>query len=337
MSETVVILHHKLLPGAGPDEHDVFDQVEAIEEALKDLGYATQVMAFELDFKSFTKEIQEVGPRLVFNVVETPEGDGRLIHTACSILDHLGIPYTGAGVEAMFLTSNKVLAKTWMHRSGIPTAEWVVAGRKPVRKLPFPATYIMKTFWEEASIGIDKDSVCSASGIEDLMSLLRERSILLGKECFAERFIEGREFNVSVLAGPKGPSVLPAAEMTFTFPDDRPKIMNYNAKWVEDSVEYDGTMRTFKISEDDAGLIREINRVSLKCWEVFNLHGYARVDIRVDAEGRPWVLEINANPCITPGSGLPAASEHAGISYREMIRRIIADVPGYKSSEAILP
>lgn len=312
-------------PDASPDDQDVLIQATAISDALTSLGYQASIMPFELDIHDFAARLNRVKPLSVFNIVESLDGDGRLIHFACSVLDHLGIPYTGAGTEAMFITSNKALAKKWMCKSGIPTPEWIMPDRPLQCDLPFPSQYIVKTLWEEASVGIDSESVKEAKDLPDLIDSLEKRARILGKKCFAERYIDGREFNISVLGGVTGPQVLPPAEITFSFPDQRPRIVDYKAKWHEDSIEYKSTLRTFEFDKKDAELLRELERVALLCWEEFDLRGYARVDFRVDGEGRPWVLEINANPCISPDSGFVAASEKASMSYPEVIARILSD------------
>jgi D-alanine-D-alanine ligase len=325
VAKGVLILHNSLPPDAPPDERDVLIQAAAVSDALSLLGYRSDIAPFKLDIRALSDLLDELEPVCVFNLLEALDGDGRLIHLACSILDHLGIPYTGAGTEAMFLTSNKVLAKEWMQRSGIPTPEWLVPRKGPGCDLPFPSRYILKTLWEEASIGIDSESVQEAGSVEELVCLMEKRSGAIGKACFAERFIDGREFNLSILASGDGPIVLPPAEIRFSFPDERPRIVDYRAKWDEGSIEYRSTVRTFEFKDEDAGLLEELERIARLCWDAFDLKGYARVDFRVDGEGRPWVLEINANPCISPDSGFVAASERAGLSYDRLIECIVLD------------
>lgn len=324
MGDTIVILHQSLPDDALPDDKDVLIQAAAISAALTDLGYETATIPFDLDIHALAAKLGRIGPLCVFNLVESHDGDGRLIHLACSILDHLDIPYTGASAEAMFITSNKVLAKRWMLRSGIPTPEWIVPGKALECVLPFSSPYIVKTLWEEASIGIDTDSVQNAVNLEDLLRALEQRSHTLGKKCFAERYIDGREFNLSIIGGKAGIQVLPPAEITFSFPDERPRIVDYKAKWDEDSLEYRSTVRTFEFGDRDRSLLDDLRRIAHACWEAFDLRGYARVDFRVDKEGRPWVLEINANPCISPDSGFVAASAQAGMSYTEVISRVLS-------------
>jgi D-alanine-D-alanine ligase len=101
------------------------------------------------------------------------------------------------------------------------------------------------------------------------------------------------------------------------------KIVDYKAKWDADSFEYNNTIRKFDFQDDDSQLISSLQEISLQCWNVFSLRGYARVDFRVDNNGKPWVLEINTNPCLSPDAGFAAALEQAKIKYHEAIGLII--------------
>ena len=117
-----------------------------------------------------------------------------------------------------------------------------------------------------------------------------------------------REFNISILGGNKGPKVLPMAEIIFeNFPAGKPKIVGYEAKWDESSFEYSHTPRSFGV-------------------EKTNLKGYARIDFRVDKNDEPFILEINANPCLSPDAGFYAASQRVGYSFKQVVERIIEDV-----------
>lgn len=163
---------------------------------------------------------------------------------------------------------------------------------------------------------------------EHLLARIEERRKTLGVAFFAETYIEGREFNLSLLASSRGPEVLPPAEIRFEgFPETRRKIVGYRAKWVEDSFEYTHTPRTFRFPQSDGPLLLSLADLAKRCWTLFRLRGYARVDFRVDGEGRPWVLEVNTNPCLSPDAGFAAASREAGLAFPEVIRRIVADAP----------
>jgi D-alanine-D-alanine ligase len=323
--KTVVILHHPLLENAGPDDKDVLEEVATVAGALQKLGYHTEIVPFDLNLPRFLPLLKKLDPVCVFNLVESLDGDGGLLHLACSVLDHLDIPYTGARTEAMFLTSNKVLAKRWMRLAGIPTAEWIIPGADPECELVFPARYIVKPQYEDASIGLDETSVKQAGDMQELLEHIRHQSSILQKKCFAERFIAGREFNLAVLGRPEGARVFPPAEIMFDFPEGKDRIVDYRAKWVEDSFEYNATRRTFEIPEGDERFLARLEEIALECWKSFDLRGYARVDFRVDEQGNPFVLEINANPCITPHSGFPASAGQAGIEYHDLIHMIMDD------------
>jgi D-alanine-D-alanine ligase len=126
--------------------------------------------------------------------------------------------------------------------------------------------------------------------------------------------------------------VLSPAEIVFeAYADAKPRVVGYRAKWDEASFEYHHTPRRFEFEPHDARLLAELKRLALECWTCFGLRGYARVDFRVDGEGRPWVLEVNTNPCLSPDAGFAAALERAGISFQDAIARILADALGRRS------
>ncbi|MBE0567296.1 MAG: hypothetical protein IH621_15160 [Krumholzibacteria bacterium] len=156
-------------------------------------------------------------------------------------------------------------------------------------------------------------------------ALLAGRAGRPGAPWFAEAFVEGREFNLALLDGPSGPAVLPPAEILFPdFPPDKPRIVGYAAKWDPDSFEYAHTVRAFPTGAADGPLLAELERLALACWELFGLRGWARVDFRVDEAGRPLILEVNANPCLSPDAGYAAALDRAGLAYGEAMDRILA-------------
>jgi D-alanine-D-alanine ligase len=138
--------------------------------------------------------------------------------------------------------------------------------------------------------------------------------------------VEGREFNLSVLAGPDGPEVLPAAEIDFSaFPPGKPRIVGQRAKWAEASFEFQKTPRRFDFTPGDASLLNQLRRLAREAWQLFALGGYARVDFRVDDAGQPWILEINANPCLSPDAGFAGALVQASIPFSQAVARILED------------
>jgi D-alanine-D-alanine ligase len=324
-NKEVVILYNQVLADAPKDEQDVLVQVEVVSRALAELGYHPHELGFSLSINETIKALKEINPVFVFNLTESVEGDGRLIYLAASLLDHLAIPYTGCSTEALFLTSNKLLTKKMLYLAGIDTPQWVsIDYFQPGITLP-AGHYISKSVWEHASNWFTADSIISfalepAAGT--LKEILKKQKQQTGKEFFIERYIDGREFNISILAG----EVLAVPEIKFlNYPGDKFKVVDYRAKWEEESFEFHHTPRSFDFPPADDHLLEKLRRISRQCWDLFDLKGYARVDFRVDSDGRPWVLELNANPCISPDSGFYAAAERSGLPFSLVVEKIIGD------------
>lgn len=331
------ILYSEIPANATPDDIDTLEQVEGITRALIGLGGEVANVTFSLDLKSVAEELGRVKPDLVFNLVESVDGSGRLIHLAPSLLDHLCLPYTGCGAEAMFTSSNKILAKKIFRSAGAPTAPWLVNGDEADETTFTPGKYIIKSALEHASIGLDEDSVIHFQTAADLLEMVAERQGR-GGEWFAEKFIDGREINVPLLASAEGPRVLPVSEILFdTYPEGKERVVGYKAKWEADSFEYQNTPRTFDFSTRDRAIVKEVERLSIQCWKLFGLDGYARVDFRVDQKGKPWILEINANPCITPEAGFEASARHAGLVYADIVKAIVEDALARGSKKSGVP
>jgi D-alanine-D-alanine ligase len=322
IKKKAVILYNELSENASLDEADVLEQVDIVAENLEKLGISHSTLTFSLNLQKVEEELLNYKPDFVFNLVEGVNNKGDLIFLAPALLNSLKIPFTGGTLETIFITSSKTLAKERMKQGGIPTAYWYHGeGTFTPEK---GKRYIVKPLWEDGSLGLDEHCVFwwNESGLEKAAKELNPATH------FIEEFIDGREFNISILAGPNGPTVLPHAEIMFyDYVGDKPKMMGYTAKWNEDSFEYKNTRRTFEMGKDDGVLINKLSEITRKSWDIFKLNGYARVDFRVDSEGNPMVLEINVNPCISMNGGFHAACEMAGISFDEAVKRIINDIP----------
>ena len=179
---------------------------------------------------------------------------------------------------------------------------------------PLRRPFIIKPIWEHASLGMDAGAVVD---VRDAAELARDGWPIArpNRPCFAERFVEGREFNLSVLAGPTVPRSCRRPRST-SRPSPRASRGSSATGQVErESFEFHNTPRTFDFAPADRRLLDELAELARACWRLFGLRGYARVDFRVDAAGRPWILEINANPCLSPDAGFAAAVERAGIGF----------------------
>lgn len=316
-------MHGEVPAGAGQDEQDVLTQVDSVSRGLAQLGHEPVAVPVSLNLEAVARTLAEVKPAIVFNLVETLSGKGNLIHIVLSLLDSLKIPYTGAGTEAMFLTSNKLLAKRWLTAAGLPTPPWFTAADAH-GELKIEGAWLVKSVWEHASIGLDEDSVLFGADRKRLLTEMDARRGAMGGACLAEAYIDGREFNLSLLEGPDGPELLPPAEIRFdAYPPGKVRVVGYRSKWEEGTFEYANTPRTFEFPAEDAPLLAQLKEMALRCWRLFDLRGYARVDFRVDREGRPWILEVNANPCLSPDAGFCAACLRAGLTFPDILRRIL--------------
>ncbi|MCJ7830083.1 MAG: D-alanine--D-alanine ligase, partial [Desulfobacterales bacterium] len=240
----VAVLHAAIPETAPEDEQDVLVQVQAASRSLTRLGYAPGQVPISLELAAVQHSLASIRPVFVFNLVESLNGQGKLIHLAPALLDSLGIPYTGAATEAVFLTSNKLAAKKILTLSGLDTPPAHTAATL-TRGAAVEGRYIIKATWEHASIGIGADSVMCPHNPAELRHALVLASRKIGEDCFCEQYIEGREFNLSLLAGSQGPEVLSPAEIRFDgFPPERLRIVDYRAKWDTASFEYQHTPRS---------------------------------------------------------------------------------------------
>ena len=323
----VTLLFNQIDSASSLDERDVLVQCDAVQDALQELGHAVSRLSLSLNLSDARDQLLRLKPDVVFNLVESVGGTDRLMPLATLMLEAMGIPYTGSTSQSLLQTSGKLAAKRCFQSANIPTASWLDAATGEWTG-QIPTRAILKTVWEHSSFGIDDDCVvdCDVRSTDALMRELEHRAQTSKKQWFAEQFIDGREFNLSLLAGRKGPVVLPPAEIRFIdFPACKPRIVNYAAKWNEDAVEYHTTPRSFDFDHADDSLLHCLKELAERCWWHFELRGYARVDFRVDGSGTPWVLEINANPCLSPDAGFAAAITQSNMEYRQAINQILQD------------
>jgi D-alanine-D-alanine ligase len=308
----VTICHQSTVGHARADELDVLQQVQVVEQALGNSGARVTVLPCSLDLSEVARVLRAGAPDVVFNLVESLDGRGELIAVVPGLLDSLEIPYTGAPAEALFLTSNKSLARLRMGYLELPIAAGSTEGTA--------GRYIVKSVWEHASHGLDTGSVVPLDEVENEISV-RERQF--GGRFFAEAYVDGREFNVALLGGAGDALVLPIAEMVFTgYPADMPKVVDYGAKWDPESFGYQHTKRQFLDRQVESQLYERLEQLAQRCWQGFELEGYARVDFRVDGDNIA-IVDVNANPCLSPDAGYAAALERAQVTVDAAIERIV--------------
>ena len=299
-----------------PDERDTIEAAAAVAGSLRRLGYESEIVALGLDL-SVLARLAERWPHVVFNLVEALDGNGGLADLPLAVMDHLGLAYTGATRAAYALSCSKLATKQRILRHGVPTPGYWPRGDG----VPSAARVIVKSVEEHASIGMDADSVVSG---KTAAAEVRRREARFGGQFFAEDYIEGREFNVSLIEMDDDVRVLPIQETLFTdFPAGRVAIVDYEAKWNPDSEVYNKTPRRFGVEATEPDLAAMLGRRAVACWKALGLTGYARVDFRVSGAGDALALDVNANPCLGADAGFIAATEQAGLAFDKVIRTVV--------------
>jgi D-alanine-D-alanine ligase and related ATP-grasp enzymes len=316
----ILVLHSDVPPDAPPEDQDTLIAARAIAGALVSRGHTAPLASFVNDREALRKLVTPHRPDVVFNLVEGIEGKGQLAYLAPQMLAEIGVPFTGAGARSLILTGDKPRTKTMLRDAGLPTPAWV---EPPQWNGLGAGRWIVKCADEDASVGLDDGAVVEAPEVEARAAACTAK---FGGRWFAEEFIDGREFNIAIIEQAGEPHILPMAEMMFVgWPVERPRIVGYNAKWDEASFESVKTVRRFGVEYREPALARELRFLCEECWELFACRGTARVDFRVDMDGRPQILEINPNPGIAPDAGLIAAAYEAGLSYADLVEGIVRE------------
>jgi len=321
----VSILYIPSGPSPTKDEQDSLVQVLAIESALASLGHEVSSMELVPERpEEAISALRALGPDCVFNLVEEVDGRTELNYLAPLLLEAVGTAFTGCPAKALFLSCDKLLTKRILRAHGLPTPNWLSLEDLCLPMSVGEAPFLLKPVSQDASIGIHEDDLRLVRGKNEILALLKNPPSMVPGGWFAEQYVEGREFNLSLIETEGGVQVLPPAEIIFdAYPPGKPKVVGYRAKWDEGSFEYNNTPRSFEFSSGDSPLLERLKEIGFCCWKAFGLSGYARVDFRVDSEGEPFIFEINANPGIAPDSGFVAAAIFSGMSYEAVVEQIL--------------
>jgi len=294
------VLHQAVPAGAPPDEQDVLLAADAVTRGLASAGWSVTLRQMTCDLAATESALRATSPDLVFNLVESLGGADVLSVAAPALLERLGLRYTGAGLPALALTADKRATRIALRRAGILVPPGPEDG--------FPGPFIVKHATRHASFGLGAHSVVD-----------RPPAPRAGE--YAEAFVDGREFNVSLLADTSGGvTALPPAELLFRdWPAGMPRILDYAGKWLPEHALYQRTVRCFDLSPTLADHLR---RIALGCWEALGLAGYARIDLRLGSDGLAYVIDVNANPCLAEDAGLAAAAARIGLDHAAMVARI---------------
>jgi D-alanine-D-alanine ligase len=256
--------------------------------------------------------------------VERLEGGAAAFNYVPAVCEALRHPCTGSPSDSLCLTLDKWLTKARLRAWGVPTPAGVVVpvgGTTDFSVLP-PSPLIVKPLCSDGSEGIDTRSLVTDPGamLTEAVRRVHERC---GQSALIESFIAGREFNLSLFERNGEVEVLPLAEIDFSlFPNGKPHIVDYAVKWIPGTIPGHVSPRKVPAAVDES-TARRLRELAIQTWQACECRDYIRVDFRVDQAGRPFVLEINTNPDISPKAGFPAALAAAGIPFPEFIREIL--------------
>jgi D-alanine-D-alanine ligase len=322
----LALMHDNAVPPADVAGRDVENAPWKMEydvvAALEKLGHEVRKLGVHDDLGPIRQAIQDFKPQIVFNLLESFRGIGVFDQHVVAYLELSKTPYTGSNPRGLMLARDKALARTLMAYHRLPAPEFAVVrlGRVPRlrKRLPFPL--IVKSLTQEASIGISQASV-----VED-MEALRERVRFIhesiGTDAIVERYVDGRELYVGLL-GNFHLNVFPVWEMNFAqMPDRAHRIASGRVKWSDAYREKHGIVTgPADLPEEFA---RRIQRLCKRVYRTLDLSGYARIDLRMSADGRVYVLEANPNPELASGEDFAAAAARAGLAYPKLIQRILS-------------
>jgi len=313
------------LAAAGADALAVRASAEAIRDALRVAGHRAELMGmWGKDVAEVVTKLERDRPDLVFNLCESLNGIARNEIAVPALLDLLGFAYTGGDAMALACALFKPRTKDVLLGRGISTPPYrVIANpadlaRVAAEALDYP--WFVKLANEDASVGITADNVVrDAAG---LATRVRQLLAEFGEPLLLERYVEGREVNVTLLGSGDNVIMLPLHEIDFAaMPAGRPHIVSYAAKWDENHVDYVGT-KPVPLRDADAALVARIAATARAAWDAVGLRDYGRVDLRVDAAGTPWVIDVNPNCDISPDAGVHRAAMAHGWDYPTLISRI---------------
>jgi D-alanine-D-alanine ligase len=322
----LALMHPEFVPAANRDKLSAQEASESKTEfhvvsTLRAAGHEVHPLGVQYELFPIRDAIEQIKPHVVFNLLEEFHGEVLFDQNVVSFLELLHTPYTGCNPRGLIISRGKALSKKLVayHRIRVPDFAVFPTGHKVRRpaRLKFPL--IVKSLIEHASVGIARASVVdSDEKLAERVQFVHER---LGTDAIAEQFIEGREIYVSILGNDRL-AVFPVWELVArNRPEGEPLIATAKVKH---DVEY---QERHGIDTGPANLPAEIEskliHAAKRIYKILELSGYARLDFRLAADGRFYFLEANPNPEIAKGEEFAEAARAAGISYSELLERIV--------------
>ena len=289
-----------VMGGTSAEREVSIETGRCVMNALSLLGHSAQSLDFDL---RFVDGLREIRPDVVFNALH---GTGGEDGTVQGVLEWMGIPYTGSDLTGCALAMDKHLAKKLLAAEGLPTPAWdtfdLAGGTLPLLPGSLNLPLVVKPRSSGSSAGVS--IVRTHEEWTKAMINVAPRTT----QVVAEEFIPGREFSSAVL----GEEALPLVEIIAS-----DEFYSYDAKYKP------GGSRHLVPAPIDGDLTARLQMLALSVHRMLGLRDYSRTDFIVTKEGRPYILEINALPGLTPLSLFPDEARAAGISFEALIERLL--------------
>lgn len=300
-------------------ETEFRNNLDHIVNLLKNNYSIVETLGFTSDIKDAINKIEKFLPDVIYNFVESIEGNARFEIYVTGIYELLGISYTGNNPLCLANCLIKNRTKQILISQNIPTPNYfLIKKEQKINEIKINLKYpvILKLATEDASIGISENSV--VYNHEELKKQIKYLIKNFNQDILAEEYIRGRELNVAFLDG----TILPISEINFNgLPQDLPAIVTYEAKWSPETVYYKFSNPICPAILDEE-IKTKVIKIAIEAYNALECRDYARVDIRLSEDNIPYVIEVNPNPDISPDAGFVRAAKAAGISYESLLFKI---------------
>jgi D-alanine-D-alanine ligase len=332
----LVLMHESLVPpddleGYTDKEIDEFKTEYDVMAFLEEAGHEVRALGLGDELTELRTAITEWRPDIAFNLLEEFQGIVTYDQYVVAFLELMKQPYTGCNPRGMMLSRDKVLSKQILAYHRIPTPRFAVFPKgqryRVPRRLQFPL--FVKSATEDASLGIAQASIVSdPARLKERIEFIHEQT---NSDALVEEYIEGRELYVGVI-GNQRLKTLPVWEMDFgTMHEAMEGIATRKVKWDRNFQKKHG-IKTDLATALPEGMGPHLDRLSKRIFRALHLSGYARMDFRMRPDGSVFVLEANANPNLSYGEDFAESAESAGISYADLLARLIRLGLGYRSA-----
>jgi D-alanine-D-alanine ligase len=300
--------------GVIPIHDAIWETVNGIRNILEERGHRVVHLPIRAPIAGLGRRIRDLGPDLVFNLAESIEGSSVAEWEVAQEIERSGVPFTGCPSQALCVCLDKAKARELLSGCGLPVPPGCVMGT-PDDPIDLRLPAIVKCSCEDASLGLDDGAVVTTE--PELRARVAWILTEFHQPAIVEEFLDGREFNLAVVGS--DPVVLPVSEIDFsTMPSEKPRFVSYSAKWAPESTEYRSTVPICPAHISEA-LAQSLRRMALEAFQLTGCRDYARVDIRMDREEQPYILEINPNPDLSVDAGLARSVRAHGWRYNDFI------------------